>query len=138
MKKPTGRPPVEGDKRTNLVAFYLTVNDHRLLKMAADKGGFKSTSSLVTALVEPIIRGGFSLRASVRAIGQIQRFMEANGVKFKASMADVKEGLLNLVFSTPPPIISDEIEDLSQLISDLRRVADELENQTNNPQPTNV
>lgn len=131
MKKIIGRPPLDSEKRIKLVAFYLTQTDHDLLKKAADKGKFKSTSSLITSMVEPVIQGGFSLRAAVRAIGRVQQYMEANGVKFTASFSDVKEGMLQL-FTPPPPIIPDDVEDLSQLVSDLRTVADELENQTKN------
>lgn len=135
MAKKMGRPPAEGEKREKLVPFYLTQSDHELLKKAADKGKFKSTSSLITAMVEPVIQGGFSLRAAVQAISRVQKFMEGNGVKFSASFSELKDGMLKL-FTPPPPIIPDQIEDLSQIIQDLRRLADELEKQTETKTPT--
>ena len=130
MKKPHGRPPSEGDKRTKLVAFYLTPNDHHTLKNIAEKGGFKSTSSLLTALIEPVIQGRLALRSALSAITRVQRFMESNGAKFGVKAADVKEGILNLIWSPPPPVIPDAVEDISQLKKDLRALLAELENQT--------
>jgi hypothetical protein len=138
MKKTNGRPPVEGDKRSKLVAFYLTLNDHHTLKDLAAKGGFKSTSSLLTALVEPVIQGNLALRSAVSAITRVQRFMESNGAKFGASLSDVKDGVLQLIWSAPPPVIPDDVEDISQLKADLRALLAELEKQGNQTkQPTN-
>jgi len=132
MKQPPkGRPPVEGEKRTKLVAFYLTETDYNALKGLAEKGKFKSTSSLLTALTEPVIQGKLSLRSSVTALSRVQRYMEANGAKFTASLADVRDGMLQL-FTPPPPTIPDEVLNISQLKQDLRDLLDELEkpNQT--------
>jgi 4-hydroxyphenylpyruvate dioxygenase-like putative hemolysin len=138
MSKPTSRPQSEQpepEKRTKLVAFYLTHTDHDALRELAHKGRFKSTSSLLTALIEPVIQGRLSLLAAVKALSRVQRFMEANGAVFKASMGDVRDGMLQL-FSPPPPTIADEMLDLSQLKQDLRDLLDELENPEN--QPNNI
>jgi hypothetical protein len=130
MKKPIiGRPPVEGEKRSKLVAFYLTETDHRKLKKLAEEGGFRSTSNLLTAVNEPIIQGGFALATGVKTLSTVQRFMEANGVKFEASWADVRDGMLKL-FTPPPPTLDPQLLDISQLKQDLRDLLDELENQT--------
>lgn len=129
MKK-IGRPPTDTEKRTKLVAFYLTETEFQQLKRWADRGGFKSTSSMLTALVEPVIQGGLSLVSAAKAISRVQRFMEANGEKFSASMSQVKQGMLN-IFTAPPPIIGDDMLDNSQLQADLRALLAELENQTN-------
>lgn len=135
MKKNLGgRPPVEGEKRTKLVAFYLTETDHNKLKTAAEKGGFKSTSSLLTALNEPVIQGGLSMVSAVRALSTVQRFMESNGAKFDAKWADVGQDMLKL-FAPPPPPLDPALLDISQLKQDLRDLLDELENPT---QPNNI
>lgn len=132
MKKNLGgRPPVEGEKRAKLVAFYLTETDYATLKHLAEKGGFRSTSSLITSLVEPVIQAKLSLRSSVQALSRVQRFMESNGAKFGATLADYREGMLQL-FAPPPPTIPDEVLDISQLKADLRALLAELENQTKN------
>lgn len=127
----TGRPIAEGEKRTKLVAFYLTENDFASLKEFAEKGGFKSTSSLLTALNEPLIHGRLSLSSGVKALSRVQRFMEASGPKFKATWKDVGEEMLNL-FTPPPPTIPEDVLNISQLKQDLRALLEELENQTTN------
>jgi 4-hydroxyphenylpyruvate dioxygenase-like putative hemolysin len=131
MKK-TGRPPVEGEKRTKLVAFYLTETDFAALKDLAEKGGFKSTSSLLTALNEPVIQERLTLVSSVKALSRVQRFMESNGAKFDASWSDVRDGMLKL-FTPPPPALPDELLNISQLKQDLLGLLDELEKQETKP-----
>jgi hypothetical protein len=128
-KKLTGRPPVEGEKRTKLVAFYLTETDYNKLKRLAETGGFKSTSSLLTALNEPVVQGGLSMVSSVRALSTVQRFMESNGANFDAKWADIGQDMLKL-FSPPPPALDPALLDISQLKQDLRDLLDELENPT--------
>lgn len=124
MKK-TGRPIVAGDKRSKLVAFYLTPDDASKLKNRAEKGGFKSMSSLVTALMEPIIQGGFSLRSGVSALSRVQKFMESNGDTMSLTMSGLKEELLAL-WQPPPPIVPEEYN-ISQLKQDLQELLIELE-----------
>lgn len=128
MKKPTGRPPVQGDKRDKLVSFYLTKVDSEKLKKFADLGGFKGTSTLITALMEPIIHEGLSVQGAARAVNRVQKYMERNGVKFTVTFRELLKTGRDL-FGPPSPIPED-IEDISQLKADLRALLAELENQT--------
>lgn len=130
-KPRTGRPIAPGEKRTKLVAFYLTETDFASVKDYAERGGFKSTSRLIAALVEPVVQGGFSIRSAATAVNRIQAFMAANGATFKISLSEVGQAVLQL-FTPPPPTIPDDVEDLSQLKADLRALLAELENQTTN------
>jgi len=128
MKKPHGRPPVPGDKRERLVQFYLTKVDAERLVTMATQGGFKGTSTLLTALVEPIIHGGFSVEAAARSVNRLQKHMERNGAKFTVTLKSLFQSGRDLF--APPPPIPDDVEDLSQLKADLRALLAELENQT--------
>lgn len=129
MKKNVGgRPAVPGDKRDKLVAFYLTKVDFATLAKAASAGGFKGTSTLLTALVEPILHGGLSVEAAARSVNRIQKHMESNGAKFSVSIASLIKSGKDLF--APPPPIPDDVEDLSKLKADLRALLAELENQT--------
>jgi len=130
MKKPSGRPVTPGDKRDKLVSFYLTQVDAETLKSLADKGGFKGTSTLLTALIEPIIHGGFSIHSGCRSINRVQKFMENNGVKTSISGQVLMEVVRDLF--APPPPIPDDVEDIFQLKADLRALLAELEKPTEN------
>jgi hypothetical protein len=132
MKKPLGRPPVEGEKRSKLVAFYLTETDFAALKDLAEKGGFKSTSSLLTALNEPVIQERLSLVSGVKALSRVQRFMESNGAKFEASWTEVGQGMLKFI-APPPPALPDELLNISQLKEDLLGLIKDLEKQETKP-----
>lgn len=140
--RPGKRGPIPGthEKRTRLVGFYLTPTDYIALDDMRTKGGFKSVSSVVTAIVEPLIQDRLSVMSAVRSITRIQRFMTERGGRFDASLKDVRDGMLNL-FTPPPPIIPDDddpekaAEYLSQLKADLRALLAELENPT---QPDNT
>jgi len=134
-KKTAGRPAVPGDKRDKLTAFYLTPSDFEKLRKCADIGGFKGTSTLLTAIIEPIIQGGFSIASAARALNRVQKYSEANGLKFDVSWRAVVEGARDLF--APPPPIPDDVEDLSQLKADLRALLAELEKpKTKQPTPT--
>jgi len=133
MKKPQGRPQVEGEKRSKLVAFYLTETDYASLKRIAEIGGFKSTSSLLTALTEPVIQGRLSFVSGVKALSRVQRFMESSGAKFDATWTEAGEQMLQL-FTPPPPTIPDDVLNISQLKQDLRDLLEELENPNQTPQ----
>lgn len=131
MKKANGRPPVPGEKRIKLVAFYLTESDQESLKKTAAEGGFKSMSSVVTIMMESLIHGGFSLKSAAFGLSLVRGQMQKNGVKFTASPKEMAQAVFDL-FVPPPPLISDDEIDLSQLKHDLRSLLDELETQTNN------
>lgn len=134
MKKNIGgRPPVPGEKRDKLVAFYLTQVDYATVAKAASLGGFKGASTLLTALVEPIVHGGLSVEAAARSVNRIQRQMELKGVKFTVSLASLLKSGRDMF--APPPPIPDDVEDISQLKADLRALLAELEKPTEN-QPT--
>jgi hypothetical protein len=129
MKKNVGgRPPVPGDKREKLVPCYLTRSTAEKLRKFAEFGGFKGTSTLLTAIVEPIIDGGLSVQAAARSLNRVQKFMEKNGSPFGVSWKILKEAGRDLF--APPPPIPDDVEDLSKLKADLRALLAELENQT--------
>lgn len=134
MKKPSGRPVTPGDKRDKLVSFYLTQVDAEKLRSFADRGGFKGTSTMLTALIEPLIQGGLSIQSGCRSINRVQKFMENNGVKTSISGQILIDAVRDLF--APPPPIPDEVEDISQLKADLRALLAELEKPTEN-QPTN-
>lgn len=133
MKKPSGRPVIPGDKRDKLVSFYLTQVDAEKLRSYAESGGFKGTSTMLTALIEPLIHGGLSIRSGCRSINRIQKFMENNGVKTSVTGKILMEAVRDLF--APPPPIPDDVEDISQLKADLRALLAELEKPTEN-QPT--
>lgn len=134
-KNPGGRPIVPGEKRDKMFCIYLTQTDYAKLKDYALKGGFKSSSALAVAIVEPIIQGGLSLRSAITGVHRIQEFMAKNGVKFGGTVTELGQAVMNL-FTPPPPTIPDDVEDLSQLKADLRALLAELENQTK-PNPKN-
>ncbi len=134
MNKPMGRPVTPGDKRDKLVSFYLTKVDAERLKRFADKGGFKGTSTLLTALIEPIIHGGLSVQSGCRSINRVQKFMKDNGSPMTVNGRILMEAIRDMF--APPPPIPDDVEDLSQLKADLRALLAELEKPTEN-QPTN-
>jgi hypothetical protein len=127
-KKPTGRPRVEGDKRTRLVAFYLTEDDAQFFRNVQKEGGFKSTSHVFTALLEPIAQGRLSLQSFVRSCRRFQRFAESNGLKFTAFFGDLAQVAFRFGTPPPPPIPDDET-DLPQLRADLMGMLDQLEAQ---------
>lgn len=131
MKKPSGRPPTEGDKRDKLVSFYLTQVDAQKLRKFANNGGFKGTSTLLTALVEPIIHGGFSIQSGCRSINRIQKFMKDNGAPMGVNGRILMEAIRDMF--APPPPIPDDVEDISQLKADLRALLAELEKPTQKP-----
>ncbi len=135
MGKKTGPKPGDHEKRTKLCGHYLTLTDWFTLKDMAERGGFKSTGALTSAVLEPIIQGRFSMKSAVVCINRIQAFMQSNGLKFDASWADVRDGMLDL-FTPPPPIVPEENEDLSQLEEDLEilleQVRTQRKQQTNN------
>lgn len=106
-------------KRTKLTAFYLAEDDYELLRRMARAGGFKSMSHMMTALVEPILRGGFSLVSFIRSANRLQKFMERHGVKFTVSWSSLVEFTL---FPSPPPAIPEEPLDLDQVTDDLANV----------------
>jgi hypothetical protein len=134
MKKNVGgRPPVPGDKREKLVPCYLTKATAEKLRKYAEAGGFKGTSTLLTAIVEPIVEGGLSVQSAARSLNRVQKYMEKNGAPFGVSWKILKEAGRDLF--APPPPIPDDVEDLSRLKADLRALLAELENQTE-PQTT--
>lgn len=127
MKNLGGRPPTPGEKRSKLVAFYLTEGDANSLKEQAEKGKFKSMSSFVTAVIEPMIQGGFSLKSGVRGLLRVQAYMEKNGALMGVGgPLGLAQEVLDL-FRPPPPIVPEDDYDISHLKEDLRELLDELE-----------
>jgi len=129
MKKNIGgRPPVPGDKREKLVPVYLTRATAEKLRRYAELGKFKGTSTLLTAILEPIIDGGLSVQSAARSLNRVQNFMMKNGAPFTASLKNIMDAGRDLF--APPPAIPDDVEDISQLKADLRALLAELEKQT--------
>lgn len=104
--------------RDKLTAFYLTEQDASYLREIAHRGGFRSTSHLVTAIVEPLCLGAFSLTSWVRNGARIQKHMESRGVRFTADWSSLV-GLLKLEV---PPAIPEEPISIEQLKADLQKV----------------
>jgi hypothetical protein len=63
------------------LAFYVTKQDAQAIKDFARKAGFRSTSQLMTAIMERLVIGGFSPMVFVKTGFQIQKFAEKNGAK---------------------------------------------------------
>lgn len=124
-KNKGGRPPSPGEKRTRLVQFYLTVADSVILEKAATAGRFRGVSTLLTALVEPILQGGLSVASAARSVVRVQRRMVEAGARFGAAPRAFVDAVKD--FFAPPPPIPEEPEDLIQLREDLRVVLAELE-----------
>jgi hypothetical protein len=59
-QKRLGRPPTEAKKRVFRVSGYLTEDDGLMVTEIAEKLGFKSTSEMITAILERLCIGGFS------------------------------------------------------------------------------
>ncbi len=104
--------------------FYLTKVDADQLLEYVRQGKFKGTSTLLTALVEPIIQGGLSVQSAARSVSRIQKFMEKNGAPMGVNGRVILEAVRDLF--APPPPIPDKIEDLSQLEADLEEALEEV------------
>jgi len=127
-KSKGGRPVSPGEKRTRLVQFYLTEPDYATLCKAATAGAFKGVSTLLTALVEPILQGGLSVSSAGRSVVRVQRRMEkSSGARFEASPRVWLAAARDLF--APPPPISEQPEDLIQLCQDLRACLAEVESE---------
>lgn len=116
--RPSSKPAKAPVTRDKLVAFYLTSYDASQLREIAHRGRFRSTSHLLTAIVEPLCLGGLSLAAFVRSAKRVQRVLEANGVKFTAEWSD----LVELFHPAVPPAIPEEPISIEQLRTDLEKV----------------
>lgn len=123
MATKTGEPQVPVT-RTRMATFYLTPEGHRALKTYAGAGGFKSTSHLVTAIIEPLLMGELSIMSFVRSATRLQKFMKSNGAQFGLDRTSFKELPL---FGSPPPPIPDETISVQQLRKDLEQVLKVLE-----------
>lgn len=131
MKKAKGRPRLPGEKRSHLVAFYLTETDHTTLKELVRLGKFKSPSTLITSIIEPIIQDRLSVKSAALAIGRVQEQMKSNGALFTSGFKELGQFMLQLFTppTPPPPHIADEMLDDLQLAAELRVIADDLEAQ---------
>lgn len=107
-----------------MATFYVTEHDHHKLKRYAAIGGFKSTSHMLTAIVEPLLQGELSIMAFIRSAKRLQKFMESNGAEFCIDTSSLKELFL---FPAPPPPIPEEPISVDQLREDFERVLEVLE-----------
>jgi len=110
--------------RTRMATFYLTEEHYRSLKTLAAAGGFKSTSHLVTAIIEPLLQGDLSIMSFIRSATRLQKFMKSNGAQFSLDRSSIRELPL---FGSPPPPIPDETISVQQLRKDLEQVLKVLE-----------
>jgi hypothetical protein len=120
-KNPQSSEPIQ---RTRMATFYITEHDYRKLKRYAADGGFKGVSHMITAIVEPLLQGDFSIMSFVRSAKRIQKFMEANGAQFVVDSSSLRELPF---FSPPPPPIPEEPISVEQLRKDFERVLAVLE-----------
>lgn len=112
--------------RSRMSTFYITEHDHQKLRRLAVVGGFKSSSHLVTAILEPILQGDLSILAFTRSAKRLQKFMEAHGTEFSVNTSSLKELFL---FPPPPPAIPDEPISVDQLRRDFEQVLEVLQNE---------
>jgi hypothetical protein len=101
-KKPEAQPV---PKRTRMATFYITDHDHQKLRRFAVNGGFKSSSHMLTAIIEPLLRGDLSILSFTRSAKRLQKFMESHGAEFSVDTSSLKELFL---FPPAPPPIPDE------------------------------
>jgi len=128
--KPESEEKVTRDK---LVGFYLSAHDAAFLRKAAHDGGFKSTSHLLSAIIEPIIHRQLSIHGFVSSALRICKFMESTGnVKFAVDSSSLK-GLFG--FTPPPPAIPEEPISIEKLRSDLATLVDLLEEEQSEVKP---
>lgn len=120
-KKPDEKASITRDR---MCAFYLTEHDWQKLRRFAVIGGFKSSSHLITAIVEPVIQGDLSILSFTRSAKRLQNFMESHGTEFRVDTSSLKELFL---FPAPPPPIPDEPISVEQLREDFERVLAILE-----------
>jgi hypothetical protein len=109
--------------RDKFVGFYLSDQDAFYLRDVAHRSGFKSTSHMLTALVEPLLLGGLSLMSFVRSARRIQQFAESRGVEFTADSSS----LADLFKPEVPPAIPEEEISIDQLRRDLEQVVTMIE-----------
>jgi hypothetical protein len=128
--------PTQPIQRTRMATFYITEHDYRKLKRYAADGGFKGVSHMITAIVEPLLQGDFSIMSFVRSAKRLQKFMESNGAQFVVDSSSLRELPF---FAPPPPPIPEEPISVDQLRKDFERVLAVLEREqraTNKPTPT--
>jgi hypothetical protein len=125
-----GRPPFPGEKREQLVQFYVTKVHYEKLKTYASQAKLRGVSTFLTALVEPIIEGRMQIAAAVRSITRLQTAMEKNGHKFLFNARIVIDSTRDMF--APPAPIPDDVEDISRLIADLESLVAELKTQQTN------
>jgi 3-methyladenine DNA glycosylase AlkC len=94
-------------------------------------GKLKGMSTLLTALVEPILQGGLSVESAVRSVRRLQRRLEDKGTKLNVDWSSLLETARDLF--APPPMIPDDLDnqDLSQLEQDLEALLADVRNQKN-------
>jgi hypothetical protein len=73
------RPKSTTDVRSKMNGFYLTEEDSVALAQFAKRAGFRSTSQLVTALIERLLIGGFSISVFVKLAFQLRAYVDKNG-----------------------------------------------------------
>jgi hypothetical protein len=69
--------------RDSQLSCYVTEDDAQIVKDFAKKIGFRSTSHLMTAIVERLVIGGFSPMVFLKVGMQIQDFAKANGAPYR-------------------------------------------------------
>jgi hypothetical protein len=124
-----GRPPFPGDTREQLVQFYVTKRDATTLRILATAAGLRGVGTVLCALVEPIVQGGFSVVSAGRSVVRLQRLVQkrSGGRSFAPAVSALFEGVRDLF--APPPPIPDEPEDLLKLRDDMRAALAELESE---------
>lgn len=81
MKK--SKLPEKPKIRDTQLSAYVTEQDAAIIRQFAQNVGFKSTSQMLTAIVERLIIGGFAPMVFAKIGLQIVDYAEANGYKYK-------------------------------------------------------
>jgi hypothetical protein len=111
-----GRPKqdVVRDKQTS---FYITKSDAELLDDLARGLGFQARSKLITAIIEGLIDGGFSVPAFIRLGNAINNRLEKHGYPRQID--------LGLIFRPPPIFPASEMdmtpEEIREHIGELQK-----------------
>jgi hypothetical protein len=80
------RPKSTTDVRSKMNGFYLTEDDSIALTEFAKRAGFRSTSQLVTALIERLLIGGFSPCVFMKLGLQLRSYIDKNGEPYEGGL----------------------------------------------------